>query len=143
MMLLTFLILITAVVQNVFSSFLPNPTFELSMTNKKIRQRPLYLNSVQKRRPSISISIRKLKQISTILPLFKHLPKPIIGKVIDLYKQRKTDKLLKLLSTVEKLLKLYQLQKCKAIFSFHLCSNSSAQPFFLWAKMSANKIVKG
>ena len=130
------------VFQCVFSSISPKLAFELSIAKNKNRHSVGLDKGGHQRQPSILMTARKLKQISTLFPLFQHLPKPIVQKAIELYQQGKIGKLLKLLITVDKLAKLYQLQKCKAIFSFHLCSNSSAQPFFLWAKISANKIIK-
>ena len=72
-----------------------------------------------------------------------HLPKPVLVKLYQLHTRGESNKVSKLLGAVSKLEKLYLQHKCRMIFSRHLCSNTSAQPFFLWAKMFANKITRG
>ena len=97
----------------------------------------------RRKQPTILKTTMKLHILSNVVSVFKYLPEPIVEKSINLYNQGKIDKLLTLLTAVDRLRQLQQFRKCNAIFSFQLCSNSSAQPFFLWAKMSANQIVNG
>ena len=86
---------------------------------------------------------RRLKTVSSSISELRRLPEPIIRKAVQLYNKGQMEQLLSLLTAVERLEQLYRLQKCSAIFSYQLCSNSSAQPFFLWAKMSANQLTNG
>ena len=143
---LILLCLLLMVMKGVFSKISPFQSLEQTLARQSVDD---FFNNTttttitNNRKPSQLLNTARLKQISNILPLFKQLPEPIVQRAVDLYKQGQIDKLMELLTSIDKLVKRYQLQKCKAIFSFHLCSNSSAQPFFLWAKMSANKIVKG
>ena len=98
-------------------------------------------NQPQIRLPT-SITTKDKTWSTTMVQLGK-LPKSVMLKAKALYENGEMDKLKELSASLKRLKQLYLMQKCKAIFTADLCSNSSAQPFFIWAKMSANKIIQG
>ena len=77
------------------------------------------------------------------MSMVQKMPKSIIPKAMSLIENGEMEKLKELAAVLKRLKQLYLMQKCKAIFTADLCSNSSAQPFFIWAKMSANKMIQG
>ena len=70
------------------------------------------------------------------------LPERILRKLAIWYKAGKKGKVFKTLMAITNLQRLYMKKKCYLIFSSDVCENSSAQPFFLWAKMYANKLTQ-
>ena len=75
------------------------------------------------------------------LSFLRRLPKPMLQNLAQLYIQGKEKQVNHFLKVAWKIDRFYRKQKCQLFFSFELCSNSSAHPFFLWAKISANKIL--
>ena len=75
------------------------------------------------------------------LSFLKRLPKPMLQNLAQLYVEGKEKQVNHFLQVAWKIDRFYRKQKCQLFFSFELCSNSSAHPFFLWAKISANKIL--
>ena len=138
---LTFIICLMAV--SIVSSTSPMASVEFSMANNKQSKACTlnYNNNHHRGMPSLLLQTTgKFQKMSNLVAMFQCLPQPIIRKGLQLYKHGKFAELINLLMAAKKLVKRYQLQKCKANFSFHPCSNSprSAQPFFLWAKISSS-----
>ena len=99
---------------------------------------------------SVNNSSQGLKTITTqakgwknVMSIIGQMPKSVMLKAKALYENGEMEKLKELSAALKRLKQLYLMQKCKAIFTADLCSNSSAQPFFIWAKMSANKMIQG
>ena len=80
--------------------------------------------------------------VNRVMSMLGHMPKPVVRKVVALYRRGAIKQMIRLLRAVSKLNKIYRLRRCKAAFSRQLCMNTSPLPFFMWAKMSANKIVR-
>ena len=97
---------------------------------------------VTSKEPSIMETTYRLQNIKKSIPMLGNLPKPVLVKAVSLYRTGEIGKLTVLLTSISKLDQLYRQQKCRAIFSRDLCNNSSAQPFFMWAKISANKMTQ-
>ena len=99
---------------------------------------------IKHRHPSFfSSSYQKFILIDKVMPILGNLPLAISNKAVKLHRRRNFKRLNILLNAVTKLDKLYREQKCEAMFSKQICNNSSPQPFYMWAKISANKIIQG
>ena len=84
---------------------------------------------------------------TTKLPLpqpspIRVLPERIIRKLSKWYNEGRTREVIKVIKAISNLQRLYLRQRCYSMFSSDLCQNASAQPFFIWAKMYANKLVQ-
>ena len=106
----------------------------LAEDNLKLNRKAVFINKVAQ----VSRRITEPHAGSTNYKL----PDRILSHMKNLYERGETVKLMKLIRAIAKLEQLYMMKKCEAMFSYDVCANSSAQPFFLWAKMFANKITK-
>ena len=70
------------------------------------------------------------------------LPEKMVQKLALLYNEGKREQVAKIFKAINALQKLYWKRKCYLMFSSDVCENSSAQPFFLWAKMYANRVAQ-
>ena len=121
----------------IFFIFLISP-FTNSMPNqiKFIKQAPVYL-------PTNDNQQLKLQQFDLKkIPIFGNLPKPILRTIFILYLKGDTNQIIRVLKASTKLDKTYRLQRCQLIFSTPLCLNASANPFYLWAKLTVDKFFK-
>ena len=113
------------------------PPFTNSMPPNEIqfiKQAPVY---------SSTNNYQQLQQLDLEkIPIFGNLPKPILRTIFILYLKDDTEQIIRVLKASAKLDKTYRLQRCQLIFSTPLCLNASANPFYLWAKLTVDKFFK-